>query len=186
MLPRFVRVLLIAVCACSGFVLFNIPLAELSALQPPSREEPTLTATTKVKPTDWFSATAVVTNSAPAAIVGELLTVTARLITTGTCGLSLYDVTLRQSESLFTHLDPADNVIGPPGANPAVWQLRAQQTGVTTFSVEFYGETYCDGVWAWTSIRRAAQPISVTGTVQFLPYLGRSAQPLHSMDLERQ
>ena len=192
MLLRFARL-----CAAAGAlvlaVLLNLAFAQLSAAQP-SADQPLPNAamnasvdlpiaTSTVEPDDWFSATAVLTTSAAALAVRDALTVTAQLVTTGTCGFAIYDVTLTQVEPLFTHVDPADNVIGPPGENPAIWRLAASRSGVTTFTVSFYGETYCDGVWSWTSVRSDPLEVTVAPVRVGLPFVSRNVPPVPVTEL---
>lgn len=169
------RLLFTAAFALLFAALLNVALAGPSAAQAhavalPAAPQLTPTAV----PTQWFSGTARLTTTAAAVALGDELTVTAQLVTSGTCGFALYDVTLRQANSLFTHVAPPSNVIGPPGVNPAVWRLAAIRSGVTTFTVDFYGETNCDGVWNWTTVRGASQPVTVTGMALHLPFVNRS------------
>lgn len=189
MLLRFVRLCAAAAGALALALLLNLALAQLSAAQPLPNAAmnasidlpiatPTLELAETLEPADWFSATAVLTPSAAALAVRDAFTVTAQLVTTGTCGFAIYDVTLTQVEPLFTHVDPADNVIGPPGENPAIWRLAASRSGVTTFTVSFYGETYCDGVWSWTSVRSDSQEVTVAPLRVGLPFVSRNTPPI--------
>ena len=176
---RLARLCLAVACALGLALLLNLALASSAAAEPLAHPlalgrpaAPALTAA------DTFSATASLTVSAETLTAGNLLTVTAQVVTTGTCGFSIYDVTLRQAEAKFIYIDPADNVIGPPGENPAIWQLAARQSGVTTFTVEFYGETNCSGVWNWTAVRSQPQPVTVTGFHIGLPLVSKNAGSL--------
>lgn len=177
---RLGRVLLAAFVALSLFVLLNGTLAVSATASPatsPARPPAHLPA---LAAADTFSATAVLTFSTDSVTMGDAFTVTAGLVTTGTCRFALYDVTLRQSDPLFAYVDPPGSVIGPPGENPAIWRLGAAKTGVTTFTVEFYGETNCDGVWQWTTVRSGSQPVPVTPapTRIVLPFVGRNTPPV--------
>lgn len=166
----------------------NLLLARPSAAQPPPAAAPSLSlapapaaiavatsiAAPAAEPTEWFSATAMLTSSAAVVTVGDALTVTAQLVTTGTCGFALYDVTLGQAKPLLAHVEPPGSVIGPPGPNPAAWRLAAWQSGVTTFTVDFYGETNCNDAWQWTTVRAESQPVTVTGFFFAMPFVSRS------------
>jgi hypothetical protein len=181
MLSRFVRLLVVVISALALAALLNLGLVLPSVTRPLSAVGPAQTST--VEPTEWFSATALLTGSAGSVIVGDPVTVTAQLVTTGTCGFALFAATLKQSDPLFTYVDPAANVVGPPGPNPAVWRLAARQTGVTTFTVDFDGETHCNGAWIWKTIRGQSQPITVTGAAHFLPFAPRYVPPARRTDL---
>ena len=132
---------------------------------------------------DTFSATALLTAGAGSVAVGDSITVTAQLVKTGTCRFAIYDVTLRGVGSQFRFVDPPGSVIGPPGENPAAWRLAAVQSGAVTFTVSFYGETYCDGVWQWTLVESEPQRVAVTPALVALPYVSRDTPPVPVTDL---
>lgn len=141
-------------------------------LRSASGDIPALTPTPTPEP-QWIRTAVFVTPSLASLLPGESITVTAQMIMTGTCGFPIYDVTLRQSESLFTYVDPPESVIGPPGPNPAIWRLTAMRPGATFFSVAFFGETYCDGVWQWNYASGESPPVTVTGSLVSLPWASR-------------
>ncbi len=176
---RLARSLVTAAGALLLALLLNLALAQPAAMQPQPavKPQPVPSVAPTAAPTDWFSATTLLTTSTANATVGDALTVTAQLVTTGTCGFTLYDVTLIQDPPLFTHVDPPGNVIGPPGKNPAGWRLTAAQSGVTTFTVSFYGETYCDGAWQWATVRSAPLMMTVTGFRINFPWVSRNIPP---------
>ncbi len=122
----------------------------------------TPTATPIPEPTDWIRTTAYVTPNVTTVRAGESIAVSAELAVTGTCDYPIYDVTLRAAQPLFAFTDPPANVIGPPGPDPAVWKLQAIQTGVTTFTVAFYGETNCGGFWQWHYTWGESPAVTVT------------------------
>lgn len=131
------------------------------------------TSTPTAEPTDWISTHAYVTPSVASALIGQVISVTAERVITGTCDYPLYDVTLRQSEPLFAFIDPPTDVIDRPGSDRAVWKLAAFHSGVTTFTVAFYGETHCNGVWQWSYVWGQSQPVTVTGAIWGLPWVGK-------------
>ncbi|MFN8469555.1 MAG: hypothetical protein U0X20_28630 [Caldilineaceae bacterium] len=167
MLPRLVRFLVTA----AGSLLLCLLLLALASPNASSAtggraQSPAITATpteTPIpEPTDWIRTTANVTPSATTMRVGESITVSAEMAVTGTCDYPIYDVTLRSADPLFAFTDPPSNVIGPPGPNPAVWKVQALQTGATTFTVAFYGETNCGGFWQWHYTWGESPAVTVT------------------------
>ncbi len=170
MLPRLVRLLVTA----AGSVLLGLLLLALASPNASSAtgvraQSPAITATpteTPIpEPTDRIRAAAYVTPSVTTMRVGESITVSAEMAVTGTCDYPIYDVTLRSAEPLFAYTDPPSNVIGPPGPNPAVWKVQALQTGVTTFTVAFYGETNCGGFWQWHYTWGESRAVTVTAVI---------------------
>ena len=166
---RFAHFLLTAVAFvlfCLLLVLFPVSAATPSPL---GGTIPAITATpteTPIpEPTDWIRTAAHVTPSVTTMRAGESITVTAEMAVTGTCDYPIYDVTLRSADPLFAFIDPPSSVIGPPGSNPAVWKLRALQTGVTTFTVAFYGETNCGGFWQWHYTWGQSPAVTVTAGI---------------------
>jgi len=182
---RLARSLVTAAGALLLALLLNLALAQPAAMQPQPAIMPQLTpaAARTAAPNEWFSATASLTVDIVSPVVGDAVTVTAQLATTGTCGFALYDVTLEQDPTLFTYVDPSGNVIGPPGENPAIWRLAAAQSGITTFTVSFYGETNCDGSWQWTTVRSEPLAVTVTGARINLPLVSRNVPPVPITDL---
>jgi probable HAF family extracellular repeat protein len=176
--PRHVKLLLTAggsllLCVLL-IVLLPLPAATSPRLPVADPATPaTPVETPDPQPTDWVRTTAYVTPSVTTLRAGESLTVTAEMVMTGTCDYPIYDVTLRASDALFAYIDPPTEVIGPPGPNPAVWKLRALQTGVTTFTVAFYGETYCDGVWQWHYTWGQSPAVTVISSSLSLPAIYR-------------
>ena len=166
---RFAHFLLTAVALlvfCLLLVLFPVSAATPSPL---GGTIPAITATpteTPIpEPTDWIRTAAYVTPSVTTMRVGESITVSAEMAVTGTCDYPLYDVTLRSADPLFAFTDPPSNVIGPPGSNPAVWKVQALQTGVTTFTVAFYGETNCGDFWQWHYTWGESPAVTVTAGI---------------------
>jgi probable HAF family extracellular repeat protein len=133
------------------------------ALSPASTATPTETPIPEA--TDWIQTTAYVTPNVTTVRVGESITVSAAMAVTGTCDYPIYDVTLRSATPLFAFIDPPSSVIGPPGSNPAVWKLEALQTGVTTFTAAFYGETNCGGFWQWHYTWGESPAVTVTAGI---------------------
>ena len=167
MLARLVRFLVTA----AGSVLLCVLLLALASPSASSAtggraQSPAITATpteTPIpEPTDWIRTTAFVTPSVTTVRVGESITVSAEMAVTGTCDYPIYDVTLKSADPLFLFTDPPSNVIGPPGPNPAVWKVQARQSGVTTFTVAFYGETNCGGFWQWHYTWGESPAVTVT------------------------
>lgn len=185
MLPRFARVILVGVLAVLFVCLLSLLLGEPSASPVSAGGLPTPTSelAPTATPTEWFSPTVLLTVSAATPTVGDLITVTTHLVTTGTCGFTLYNVTLSQTALLFTYVDPPINMVGPPGVTPAGWRLAARQPGVAAFTVHFYGESRCGGAWQWTTIRGESQPVTVTGVTHFLPFVPRTVPPVRLTDL---
>jgi hypothetical protein len=92
------------------------------------------------------------------------------LVITGTCGFPIYDITLNQDPPLFAYSDPMDKVVRGGSAS---WRLTAFAAGTTTFTADYYGETYCDGVWQWHYARGQSEPLTVTGSIWGLPYTAK-------------
>lgn len=46
--------------------------------------------------------------------------------------------------------------------------LAMNSAGAIT--ADYYGETYCDGVWQWHYAHGQSQPLTVTGNILGLPY----------------
>jgi probable HAF family extracellular repeat protein len=122
---------------------------------------------------DTLEATAYVTPSVTTVRAGEMFTVQAELVLTGSCQYPIYSVSLLQSDPLLAYIDPRSEVIGPPGPNPAAWKLQAVQTGVTTLTASFYGEVNCGGGWQWTYVNSQVVAVTVISSSVNLPLVGK-------------
>lgn len=126
----------------------------------------TATATPTSEPTDWIDTTVYVTASTTSVVAGQSITVTPELVTRGTCGFPIYDITLNQDPLLFAYSDPMDKVVRGGSAS---WRLTAFAAGTTTFTAVYYGETYCNGVWQWNYATGQSGPVTVNGKIFGLP-----------------
>jgi len=96
--------------------------------------------------------------------VGDLLSVTVRLIDHGgTCSFLAYDLTLIQegpNAPIFQHVSPPTSTVGPPVYSPTLFVLQAVHTGAVTFRASVFGEKYC-GFWQWWYLSGESAPVRV-------------------------
>ena len=130
----------------------------------------TATETPTAEPTDWIRTTVYVMTSAASVVAGQSITITPQLVITGTCGFPIMDITLNQDPPLFAYSDPMDKVVRGGAAS---WRLTAFAAGTTTFTADYFGETYCDGVWQWNYASGQSEPLKVTGDIIGLPAIGK-------------
>ena len=118
----------------------------LAGAPAPAGAAPQLTVT--VSPP--FTATLSLTADRAYVPVGETLTLTADLVTSG-CSYPIMDLTVKEDPTrppLFAHIDPPDDIIGPGISFPSAWTFRAERAGMTRFLAQTFGETDCNG-WQW-------------------------------------
>jgi len=110
-----------------------------------------------------FTATLSLTADRAYVPVGETLTLTADLVTSG-CGYHIMDLTVTEDPArppLFAHIDPPDDTIGPGISFPSVWTFRAEREGTTRFLAQTFGETDCNHAWSWHYEGAASPSIEV-------------------------
>jgi hypothetical protein len=102
--------------------------------------------------------------------VGETISVTVSVIPREDCYYYLYQITLNQSNPLFSYIAPPTALVGPPVENPLTYELQALAAGELVFNAVVYGEQWCPptGGLLWLYLYGSSDPVRVLGSGDLL------------------
>lgn len=92
--------------------------------------------------------------------VGESLSLSASLDNQSvSCQYPLFEIALLiETEGILEIV--GEPVVGPPGQNPTVFEVRALQPGETRLLARAYGEKNCGDGWQWQYV--SSEPLKIT------------------------
>lgn len=144
------------------FVLLVLPAAASTPAEPPPQYV-----------SEELEEALYVTASMTSAIVGQVVVVSATFALGDPCGFHIMEAKLDQAAPLFTYVDPPTSVITGPSPYPAVWVLRAAQTGVTTFAVAMSALRQCGYPEVAQGVGQSPAVTVITGAQVRLPAVYR-------------